>query len=70
MKNGSSVSAAELQPGDLVFFGYSGYSNHVGIYIGNYQFIHAANPSSGVVITDLYSDYYSSSYLGARRIIY
>ena len=70
MKNGTSVTVAELQPGDLVFFGYGGYSNHVGIYIGGYQFIHAANPSSGVVITDLYSDYYSSSYMGARRIIY
>ena len=70
MKNGTSVAVTDLQPGDLVFFGYSGYSNHVGIYIGGYQFIHAANPGSGVVITDLYSDYYSSSYLGARRIIY
>ena len=69
MKNGRSVTVAELVPGDLVFFGYSGYSNHSGIYIGGNQFIHAANPSSGVVITDLYTDYYSSSYLGARRII-
>lgn len=69
MKNGTAVSVADLMPGDLVFFGYSGYSNHVGIYIGNYQFIHAANPSSGVVITNLYSDYYSSSFIGARRII-
>ena len=69
MKNGISVTVPELQPGDLVFFGYNGYSNHVGIYIGGNQFIHAANPSSGVVITGLYTDYYSSSYLGARRII-
>lgn len=69
MKNGTSVTVAELKPGDLVFFGYGGYSNHVGIYIGNNQFIHAANAGTGVVITNLYSDYYSSSYMGARRII-
>lgn len=69
MKNGVSVTVPELQPGDIVFFGYYGYSNHSGIYIGDNQFIHAANPSSGVVVTSLYTDYYSSTYLGARRII-
>jgi len=69
MKNGVSVTVPELQPGDIVFFGYNGYSNHSGIYIGNNQFIHAANSNSGVVITSLYVDYYCSSYMGARRII-
>ena len=71
--NGATVNKSELQVGDLVFFANTYASNeaatHVGIYIGGNQFIHAANPSSGVVITDLYTDYYSSSYLGARRII-
>ena len=67
-KNGTAVS--ELQPGDIVFFGYSGYSNHSGIYVGGGEFIHAANPSSGVVIGSIYSDYYSNSYIGARRILY
>lgn len=66
---GKAVS--ELAIGDLVFFGntYSSYetATHVGIYIGNNQFIHAA--SGGVKITDLSNDYYACRYVGARRII-
>ncbi len=66
---GKSVS--ELAIGDLVFFGntYASYetATHVGIYIGNNQFIHAA--SGGVKITDLSNDYYACRYVGARRII-
>jgi cell wall-associated NlpC family hydrolase len=46
MGSGASVSTSSLQPGDLVFY-YSPVS-HVGIYIGNGQVAHAANPSTGV----------------------
>jgi cell wall-associated NlpC family hydrolase len=46
MGSGTPVSQSELQPGDLVFY-YSPVS-HVGIYIGNGQIVHAANPSTGV----------------------
>ncbi len=46
MSSGASVSPSALQPGDLVFY-YSPVS-HVGIYIGNGQVAHAANPSTGV----------------------
>jgi cell wall-associated NlpC family hydrolase len=46
MGSGPSVSTSALQPGDLVFY-YSPVS-HVGIYIGNGQIAHAANPSTGV----------------------
>jgi cell wall-associated NlpC family hydrolase len=46
MGSGASVSTSALQPGDLVFY-YSPVS-HVGIYIGNGQVAHAANPSTGV----------------------
>jgi cell wall-associated NlpC family hydrolase len=46
MGSGASVSPSALQPGDLVFY-YSPVS-HVGIYIGNGQVAHAANPSTGV----------------------
>ena len=69
-KNGSVVSG-DLQIGDLVFFNgtYSSgtAASHVGIYIGNNQFIHAAG--SGIKITSLSEDYYASRYVGARRII-
>jgi len=71
MSNGYSVSASNLIPGDLVFFhgtyATSGAS-HVGIYIGNGQFIHSSSGKSGVVISDLWSNYYSNHYYGARRI--
>jgi uncharacterized protein YgiM (DUF1202 family) len=67
---GTAVQRGSLQPGDLVFFQntYTWGLSHVGIYIGNDQFIHAENESTGVVISDLNSSYYSSRWYGARRI--
>ena len=67
---GTPVSRNALQPGDLVFFQntYTWGLSHVGIYIGNGKFIHAENESTGVVISDLSSQYYSSRWYGARRI--
>ncbi len=66
------VSKSELQPGDLVFFSsYAGGSSigHVGIYIGNDQFIHSSSPSSGgVIISGMDENYYSARYVGACRI--
>lgn len=67
---GPSVSRNSLQPGDLVFFQntYTAGLSHVGMYIGNDQFIHAQNESTGVVISDLNSSYYSSRWYGAVRL--
>ena len=66
---GTPVSKANLQPGDLVFFQntYKAGLSHVGIYVGDGQFIHA--PSSGRVVSyaDLNSDYYTAHYYGAAR---
>lgn len=68
--NGTAVSRANLQPGDLVMFGPSASGiNHVGIYIGGGQIIHAENPSSGVTIDTINSGYYNKNYVGARRVI-
>ena len=66
---GSHVRRNGLQPGDLVFFKntYQHGLSHTGIYIGDGQFIHAENESSGVRISDLDSDYYSSRWYGAAR---
>ncbi len=61
---GTPVSIGQLQPGDLVFF--SGAS-HVGIYIGGGQFIHAPHTGDVVKISSL-SGYYSSTFIGGRRI--
>ena len=69
MDNGTAVSYDNLQVGDLVFFGSGSYANHVGIYIGSGNFVHAANPSSGVRVSSLNETYYATRYIGARRII-
>lgn len=71
--NGYAVSRDNLIPGDLVLFTRTYSSSvpvtHVGIYVGNGQFIHAANSSTGVVISSLNEGYYASRYYGARRIV-
>jgi cell wall-associated NlpC family hydrolase len=69
-RQGSPVSRDSLQPGDVVFFKntYRSGISHVGMYIGDGKFIHAANPHVGVKITDLSEDYYSRRYVGARRM--
>jgi peptidoglycan DL-endopeptidase CwlO len=61
---GSPVSRDQLQPGDLVFFSGLG---HMGIYIGGGQFIHAPHTGDHVKISSM-SGYYSSNYVGARRV--
>jgi len=69
---GTAVASDNLQPGDLVFFATGGGSiNHVGIYIGNDQFV-AANTGSAmeVTINSLFSSsYWSGYYVCARRIL-
>lgn len=67
--NGTAVSRSNLQVGDLVFFGSGTYANHVGIYIGNNNFVHAANPSSGVRVSSMNETYYRNRYIGARRVV-
>ncbi|HEY0950271.1 MAG TPA: NlpC/P60 family protein [Nocardioides sp.] len=57
--SGPHVSQGDLQPGDLVFY-YSPIS-HVGIYIGNGMIVHAANPSTGVVVSSVNSMPYSGA---------
>lgn len=67
---GTPIQYGSLQPGDLVFFQntYTVGLSHVGMYIGNDQFIHAENETTGVRISSLASNYYSTRYLGARRL--
>ncbi len=64
--NAVSVPRNELQPGDLVFFAGLG---HVGIYVGNGQFIHAPHTGDVVRIDSLGEGWYSSEYNGAKRIL-
>lgn len=62
---GSAVSLSELKPGDLVFYGNSSGINHVAIYVGGGQVVHASNPRVGITISGMY---YRSP-VKARRII-
>ena len=71
MDNGTPVSYSQLQPGDLVFFNNGNSSKratHVGIYIGNGQFVHASTSTTGVIISDMNSAYYTTGFVGARRL--
>ena len=49
---GSKVSLSDAQPGDLVFYAKNGRVNHVAIYIGNGQVIHASNARTGIKISN------------------
>ena len=65
---GRKVLQSELQPGDLVFFEtYEPGASHDGIYVGDGKFI-AANSGTGVAVVSLGDPYWSSRYLGARRL--
>lgn len=67
---GSHPLRDELQPGDLVFFQntYSAGLSHNGIYIGNSQFVHAADEAAGVTVSSLATAYWSSHWFGATRL--
>ena len=51
---GTSISASNIKPGDLVFYGSGSYISHVAMYIGNGQVIHASNPRTGIKISNMY----------------
>ena len=67
---GRPVDLEELNPGDLVFFYLTNKTvSHVGIYLGNEQFIHAASNRSGsVVVSNLKENYWGKHFMSARRI--
>ncbi|MEU2283882.1 C40 family peptidase [Streptomyces sp. NPDC013178] len=62
---GTDVSLSNIQVGDILYWGGKGSAYHVGVYIGDGQYLDAANPSKGVVIQDL-SGYPAS---GAVRVL-
>ena len=65
---GSRIRMTELQPGDLVFFRLMRHTvSHVGIYLGNNQFIHASSIRTGVEISNL-TGYWGKHFTLARRL--
>ena len=71
---GTYVERDDLQPGDLVLFCDPSRSNgkacsHVGIYVGDGDFIHASSSSTGYVkVSSLSENYYNNYYVGAKRV--
>jgi LysM repeat protein len=66
---GEKVDRSQLEIGDLVFFSSGGNTpTHVGVYVGNDKFLHAARHARQVVIDDLNKIWYTMRYLGARRV--
>lgn len=72
-KLGTLISKSDLKPGDLIFFDTDGGNDsvtHVGIYIGNGNFISARSGSTQkVAVSSLGNSYWSSTYMSARRYI-
>ncbi|SAL44197.1 peptidase P60 [Caballeronia sordidicola] len=68
-RQGVAVSQTDLHPGDLVFFNTTrGTATHVGIYVGENQFIHAPKKGAFVRIESMKSAYWTRRYYGARRV--
>jgi cell wall-associated NlpC family hydrolase len=69
-QKGQRVSMEQLVPGDLVFFNTLKRTfSHVGIYIGNNQFVHAPSSGSGVRVENIDKSYWQTRFDGARRLI-
>ncbi len=67
MNYGTDISISELQPGDLVGYGYYSNLHHIGIYIGNGKIVHASDYSTGTIISNIN---YCGTPARATRIVY
>jgi len=63
----TKIRKQDLKEGDLVFFNTTGGISHVGVYLANDRFIHAA-ASNGVMISSLEEAYFKKRYIGAARV--
>lgn len=67
---GKAVGRFQLKPGDLVFFRTRGRQiSHVGMYVGDGKFIHAARHVRRVVVDKLSGSYYERRFVCARRLL-
>ncbi|UUE38058.1 bifunctional murein DD-endopeptidase/murein LD-carboxypeptidase [Pectobacterium aroidearum] len=65
---GQKIQRNKLRVGDLVLFRAGSTGRHVGIYLGNDQFVHAST-SSGVIISKMTEDYWNKRYQEGRRVL-
>ncbi|MCL6328795.1 bifunctional murein DD-endopeptidase/murein LD-carboxypeptidase [Pectobacterium carotovorum subsp. carotovorum] len=65
---GQQIQRSKLRVGDLVLFRAGSTGRHVGIYLGNDQFVHAST-SSGVIISKMTEDYWNKRYQEGRRVL-
>ena len=70
-KAGKWVSKAQLRPGDLVFFATKGGTRvtHVGMYVGDGNFIHAPRTGKTVRIAKLSNSFFTKTYVGGRTYL-
>jgi len=72
-KRGTQVNKENLQKGDLLFFLTDKKRGipvtHVGIYLGNGKFIHAASKKKGIIISPIHTGYYASKFVSAKRVL-
>ena len=61
------ISRTKLKEGDLIFFNTRGNISHVGIYLQNNKFVHAST-SGGVMISDIFDEYWASKFVGVGRL--
>lgn len=65
---GTAIPTSKLRAGDLVFFStYEPGPSHVGIYLGDGNFVHASS-NTGISVTPMFTGYYGPRYIGARRL--
>lgn len=68
---GKPVAVGKLRPGDVVYFATTDEPtiSHIGLYIGNHQFIHASSTAKKIIISNLTESYWQKALRGARQII-
>jgi cell wall-associated NlpC family hydrolase len=71
LDSGPRVGPDDLQPGDVLVFAntYRAGLSHTGIYVGDGQFVHAADERHGVVISNLWDSYWAPRLVGASRAL-
>lgn len=69
VERGVEVGWGEMIPGDLIFFNTDGYCSHVGMYVGGGIMIHAPQPGSNVMYSNINSPYWRAVYLKTKRYL-